>query len=51
MRYKSENVVNVDDVKTIIRDYISKWSKIEMENNIKVWFDNNHSVKDKYDEG
>jgi len=49
--YKSNNVLNVNDVKDIMVDYVKMWSKEEMERNIKVWFDDECGYKELFDEG
>ena len=51
MKHNRNNIVNVSDVKNIVKDYLRDWVKKETENNVKVWFDKNHSVTDRYDEG
>lgn len=44
--YKSDNVVTVEDVKSIIRDYMVVWGKEKMEDEVWRWFE-----KDIKDEG
>lgn len=51
MKHNRNNIVNVSDVKNIVKDCLRDWVKKETENNVRVWFDKNHSVTDRYDEG
>ena len=40
MDIKNENnVVSVDDLKLMIRDYLEEWKRKEYERNVKLWFD------------
>lgn len=51
MRYSKENVVNVSDIKYLMKKYISDYSKEEMEKNVKLWFDGEKGYNDLFDEG
>ena len=50
-KYNRDNIVNVNDVKEIMKDYLRDWVKRETEYNVKVWFDDEMKYKEKFDEG
>tara|TARA_B100000902_G_scaffold392203_1_gene444239 strand:+ start:2324 stop:2479 length:156 start_codon:yes stop_codon:yes gene_type:complete len=51
MRYDRNNVVNVSDIKNIVRDIMNDYSRKEMERNVKLWWEGEKGYDDLFDEG
>ena len=50
MRYNKNNVIQINDIKNLVLDYLEKYKKEQYEKNIKIWFSEKID-NDIFDEG